>query len=54
MFLSSSSPWLILSECSAGMARLASDFLNEEDEIDGQENVHSAAMANNNNNLTQG
>jgi hypothetical protein len=31
------------------MARLASDFLDEEDEIDGQEHIHSAAMAKNNN-----
>jgi hypothetical protein len=31
------------------MARLASDFLDGEDEIDGQEHVHSAAMAKDNN-----
>ena len=30
------------------MARLASDFLEEEDEVDSQEHVHSTAMANSN------
>ena len=49
MFSSSSSSRCILKDLSAGMARLASDFFDGEDEIDGQEHVHSAVVAKDNN-----